>query len=156
MDINADIVPNVGLGGFLLRNKITEYLEVFVKLKQDNAIEFEQTGLFEACYKIKSCALEVYVDIRNSKVYKIAAVAGYKGGLNHNIYVGMSIEDAFTINSDLYFREADSAVLCKNTEGIAIDLGVDDPWPEEIMELNVDSIVVFAPEVFSALGQCGN
>lgn len=154
--MSNSIVPNCNVENIFLRKKITEYSEMLAQQKSHGLLEFEEPDEYTGCYHLKGLYLEIYVDKRNEKIYKIAVLKGFSGAFEEKIRLGMTIPDACEKDPRLYFKESESIMLFKGIEGICIDLGVDDPWPDELDDLCVDSIIVFATEAFTFEGLKGH
>lgn len=155
LELNAPIVPNQGLGGLTLRTSVIEIQDLFIGLGVTKPGSFEMVVPFEAMYHFGKGEINAAVDIRNGKIYRLAACAGYKGFLFGKIFVGMKVKDAIALEPNLYYDEAEEVILCKGAQGLAIDVAESDPPPELVPEMAIYAINVFAEETRTMQGQEG-
>jgi hypothetical protein len=155
VQLDAPIVPDRGLGGLWLRTPLGELQDLFLRLALANEIRFELAGLFEARYQLANGAVEVAVDVRNGKVFRLSASTGYQGLLFSRIAVGMTVREALTHQPDLYYDEAEEMLLYKGSDGVSLDVPAIDPSPEEVPEMTIRAINVFASEIGTREGQEG-
>jgi len=156
IQLDGEIVPNVGLGGLRLRSKLFDIQDLIYAWASPDKPSYELISPFEARYRLGAGAVGIGVDVRNGKVFKLSAYPRYKGKLFGKIDVGMNIRDAITVEPSLYYDEADGLIRCLGVKGLAIDLSADDPPPELVPTLKIAAISVFAEEVNTAEGQTGN
>jgi hypothetical protein len=156
LDIYADIIPNQGLGGLQLRIPVRAIQELLDSLGVLREGSYQLVAPFEARYRLAGGAVEVAVDIRNGKVFKLIAHAGYKGALFGRVTVGMRVRDAIAVEPRLYYNPAEEFICCEGVSGLAIDLPVIDPLPREVPELIISSIAVYASEIATLQGQEGD
>ncbi|MBD1584033.1 hypothetical protein [Pseudoalteromonas sp. S16_S37] len=155
MMINS-IMPNMGVGDIYLRRTLSEYSKLLAEKKSQNLLEVKDLDDGTQIYHLIDMYLELFVDKRNGKICKIAMLKGFEGSFEEKIYVGMTIPEACKNDSRLYFKESESLMFFEGVKGICVELGVDDPWPEELKNLYVDSIAIFAEEAFTFEGTKGN
>src|SRR5689334_12872051 len=87
--LDADIVPNQGLGGLRLRVSLAEIQELVPTWEPPGERSYELVRPFEARYKLANGVIEIGVDVRNGKIFKLIANRGYDGILFGKIRVGM-------------------------------------------------------------------
>jgi hypothetical protein len=116
---------------------------------------FTLVSPLEARYEFTDYRLQVYVDVRNGKIYKLAALPGYKGLLFNKIYVDMKVSEAMALEPALYYDEATEVIRCKNILGLAIDVPETDPPPELVPGMTISAISIYAEEAFTPLGNLG-
>lgn len=152
----ADIVPNQGLGGLTLRINIQEIDHLLTDLLlRGREGFFHLASVFEARYKFEDYGIEVAVDVRNGKIFKLIARPGYGGKLFSKIKTGMRVKDAMNLEPRLYYDEAEEKVLCKDVSGVTIDIREINPNPEAVPSLNIYTISVYAEESMTLQGQSG-
>lgn len=149
LDNNAEIKPNIGLGGINLRCNIY----VIESLITSNG---EKVGISEIRYQFGSGQVLAGIDSRNNKVFKLTALNGYTGKLFGKIYVGMKVRDAFNLEPSLYYDEAEELILCNGVLGVSIEVPEVDPLPSEVADMTIYSISVYADETRTLRGQEGN
>jgi hypothetical protein len=117
---------------------------------------FRLVSPFEARYSLEDGSVEFAVDVRNGKIFKVIAQAGYEGKLFGGISVGMPVSDATDMDPRMYYDEASELLLLRDVPGVCLEVPLDDPTPEEAMRLTICAISVFAPEIETAAGLTGN
>jgi hypothetical protein len=153
VQLDAPIIPDQGLGGILLRTPVRELQELFVS--SGKSMTFELVSLFEARYRLANGAIEVTVDVRNGKIFKLTARSGYRGLLFDKIGVGTTVREAIACVPALYYDETEEMVLCKGCAGVSLDVPEIDPPSDRAQKMSIDSINVFASEINSLDGQEG-
>jgi hypothetical protein len=156
LDIYAPIIPNASLGGFQLRVPVRSIQELLDGLGVIKEGSFQLVAPFEARYQLAEGAVEMAVDVRNGKIFKLIANAGYKGTLFGRIMVGMRVKEAIGIEPRLYYDQAEQFIYCEGVSGLAIDVPVIDPFPREVPDLIISSIAVYAREIATLQGQDGD
>ena len=154
--LEAPIVPDEGLGGLELRTKITDIQELFMGLGLYQSGICELIAPFEARYSLGKGEVQVGVDVRNGKIFKIIAGPGYQGLLFGKISVGMGVGEAMRQEPCLHYDDAEEAVLYRGCPGVMLDVPESDPFPETVPTLQISAISVYAVEAFSRDGQKGH
>ena len=162
LKIDEPIIPNFGLGGLRIRTPLIEIQKSVSEGSIFGAVRYEMASVFEARYYVADGAVAIGVDIRNGKVFRLSAMAGYTGLLFGKVAVGMRVADAFALVPGLYHNEADGVIYCRDPDregadipGLAIDVGEDDPIPRLVPSMNIHAISVFIAELFSEEGLTG-
>jgi hypothetical protein len=150
----APIVPNESLGGLRLRTYLLEIAELVRGLGVTTPGRYELASPFEARYLFGDGSVQVAVDVRNGRIFKLIASEAYRGTFGA-VRVGMPLRDAIIEDPRLYYDEAEECVLCRGVEGITIDVPVVDPDPCQVPELPISAICVFAAEILTQQGQRG-
>lgn len=153
--LEAPIVPDEGLGGLELRTKIGDVQELFMGLGLYQSGSCELVPPFEARYSLGKGEVQVGVDVRNGKIFKIIAGSGYQGSLFGKIFIGMEVGEAMTREPCLHYSESEEAVLYKGCPGVTLDVPEIDPSPETVPAMRISAISVYATEAFSLDGQRG-
>ena len=156
VNLEAPIIPNEGLGGLKLRSKIADMQDLFTGLGLYQSGSFELVAPFEARYRLGNGKVEVGVDVRSGKIFKIIAGPGYQGLLRGKVSVGMSVGEAMQHEPCLRYDEAEETVLLTGCPGVALDVPESDPLPELVPTLQISAISVYAAEAFRGEGQRGN
>jgi hypothetical protein len=157
VQIDAPIVPNQGLSGIALRARMAdlrELLEATYIRNLPRSDWYELASPWEARYRLGP--VEIAVDVRNGKVFKVTARSGYVGKLFGKIGVGMPVGEAMKLEPRLYYDEAEEIVLVRGCPGITIDVPEIDPDPALVPSYPIHAISAMAPEAFTADGQLGN
>jgi hypothetical protein len=149
LTLDESIMPSEGLGGLRLRTHITaldDLLErVYIgKLTGDRW--YELVNLYEARYDLG--AVQVGVDVRNGKIFKLTASEGYNGLLFGKIWVGMSVTEAMAAEPLLYYDEVEEGLYVRDCPGVVLDIAEIDPRPDEVASYPIVGISVFAPEIW--------
>lgn len=155
LDLNAEIVPDVGLGGLKLRTHLSE-LENIKEFPWFRPDSYCLVSPFEARYRFSDGKIAAAVDVRNGKVFKLIAYRGYLGKLLGQICVGMSVREAMKIEPRLFYDEAEEVIACKDVPGLTIDIPEIDPPIELVPDLFIHAISVFVTEIRTVSGQEGN
>jgi hypothetical protein len=155
LDTTAPIKPNESLGGIRLRTHIGELQNLIEEAWISQISHGETTrvflgGPFEACYTIAEVVV-VSADIRNGSVYKLSAINGYRGTLFDNVRIGTRVSDVLALPGATY-DDCDQAIVFDNTPGVALSVSADDPCIEELQNLSVTAITVFAAEMLEPVG----
>lgn len=155
IDLDAEIVPDDGLGGLRLRTRLCDLQDLLNGLGQTRRGSYELVTPFEARYRLLDGEIEAAVDFRNGKIFKLIACSGYRGRLFGRIAVGMPVREAMLLEPRLYYSEPEELILCRGVEGLAIDVPETDPPPDLVPDLAIEAISVYAREVSTAAGAEG-
>jgi hypothetical protein len=151
IDLDADIVPDEGLGGLHLRTTVQDLMPLI-----DGGQEaVPRTTGYEATYKLEEGIVEAAVDTRNGKVFRLTAHIGYRGKLFGTISVGMRISDAMVADHRVRYDEIEECVVGAGVDGVAIEVPEVDPIPETVPSMPIHAISVYAREIWTAAGQAG-
>ncbi len=156
---DSPIVPDQGLGGLKLRSLLVDiqglleaqYIQQLPDLPDRAWYRLEKP--FEAIYRVGP--VEIAVDVRNGKVFRLSAFAGYRGKLFGKIRVGMLVRDALAQDQRLYYDEAEELLLFRGVEGVSLDVPEVDPDPAEVSRFPISAISVFAREITTPEGLMG-
>ena len=117
--ISDPIIPNVGLGGFLLRTPLKDLhrflMDIYIERKGDSSW-CSAESIFDIAYDLAPMLL--VVNAHNGKVGSIIARSGYCGTVFGRISVGMLIGDAMAIDDRLYYDEALEKVFVRDCPGV--------------------------------------
>lgn len=139
--ITAPIIPYVSMGNIKLGSNIDD---VVSELKKNN---------LKICHRNGGGQLKEFYDIeqfmtigfmtKNRKIDSLYSNVNYKGGINNQIYVGMTLEEVKDTDSSLVYMDSDDEYLSLNN-GYIIRLE-DNGW----IDLNVIEITLemFFPSV---------
>lgn len=155
LSIYADIVPDRGLGNLALRTHISKLYDLISGLGQWKEGSCNLISPYEAIFRPGKGEIEISVDIRNGKVFKLTASDGYKGKLFGQIGVGMNIGQLISSFPDFYYYEAEEYIACKGVSGIALSISETDPPLEKLPYLSVSAISVYVREMDTIQGQKG-
>lgn len=156
LQLDAEIIPNHGLGNLKLRLSICDLVELVTGLGVYKSGSFYLASPFEARYRLGEGQVEIAVDVRNGKVFKLIAYAGYKGKLFNKITVGMQVHQAMKLEPRLFYDEAEEVILCRGVQGLTIDIPEIDPPPNLVPEMEIKAISVFAEEINTLQGMKGH
>lgn len=158
LKINEPIRPGQGLGGLRLRTEIGDYQDLILEKVSDETCTCELIRPFEARYAFEQGVIQVAVDVRNSKIFKLIAGHGYEGLLFGKIKVGMTVAEAMSLDSDLYYDEVEEAVLHRRPEGrgVVIDVPEIDPPPHMVPGLRISHISIHIEELTEPQAQRGS
>ncbi|AOR64140.1 hypothetical protein [Pectobacterium wasabiae] len=148
IDIKANIIPSVSLGGVILGEHIGRYEYLLDK----HVVKYVQDAIFSVKYKFPDYHLSISVDVRNGNIYKITAHSGYIGGMN-GVFIGDPI---IKIPKSFVYDDCDEGYMDKNMDGVIIQTDIDDPLPEELASAKVGVIAVFLPSAFTLSSECSN
>lgn len=153
--LDAEIIPNHGLGNLTLRAHISDIEVLLVGLGVYEQGSFSLVSPFEARYRLGRGEIEVAVDVRNGKIFKLIAYEGYRGKLFGKITAGMRVGDAMRLEPRLYYDEAEEAVLCRGVSGLTVDVPEIDPPAELVPGMQIKAIAVYAEEIDTLQGNAG-
>jgi hypothetical protein len=153
----APRVPNEGLRGLELRTPLTELQDILRKFDIENADPmggwYELVTEYEARYELGP--VEIGVDVRDGKVFKLIAKRSYQGKLFGKISIGMNAGEAMTLEPRLYYDEIEDGLLVRGCEGIMVDVPEIDPPPHMVPSHRISAISVYAEEAVAPEGQKG-
>ena len=149
LDIDAPIIPNQGLGGLALRTHISELEDLVMGLGSWKAGSCELVAPFEARYSFGNGEIQAAVDVRNGRIFRLTARAGYKGKLFDKIILGMSVRQALELSPELYYSETEELILSKGVAGLSLDVPEIDPLPASVPGMSIFAINVFVQEINS-------
>ncbi len=155
ISLAASIGQNKGLRGLTLRARLAGVQVLFLGLDLYEKGECRLFAPFEACYRLGDGEIEVAVDVRNGKVFRLIAGPGYQGLLCGKIGVGMSAGESMRREPSLRYDESEEAIVYDDCPGVLLDLPEVDPLPEAVPALAISAISVYAPEAFSPASQRG-
>jgi hypothetical protein len=146
IDIEAPIIPKQSLGGFKLRTHIEELEDIIFGLGVWKEGSCKLMPPFEARYTFGKGEVEIAVDVRNGKIFRISAHTGYKGKLFNQIGIGMPVREVFELEPKLYYDEPEEMILHHDILGISLDIFDIDPPPALVPNMNIDAISVYDVE----------
>jgi hypothetical protein len=152
---DAPIVPDWGLGGLTLRTRMLDVQDLFYGLGLYSKGSYRLVTPFEARYRLEEHRIEIAIDVRNGKIFKLMAIEGYSGLLFGGVAVGMLVREATDLVPDLYYSEADEGILCRGVAGLFIDISETDPPPELVPSLSITSISVEVRELETGAAERG-
>jgi hypothetical protein len=151
----AEIMANRSLGGLDLRRPLLDVQEELSSLGTARPGSYQLVAPFEAWYKVDDSSIEIAVDVRNGKIFKLIAREGYEGMLFGGIKVGSRFSDALCFDGSLYYDEVDEIALSKNFPGLSMDLSAPIDDLTDVALVTIVAIAVFAEEIDSLAGQRG-
>ena len=148
IDIYADIVPGKSLGGFDISESVVKYWSLLDFYSSLGKLGCSQTSISTVRYSFSGAPVELSVDIRTGKIYKISALVGYVGSFLKKIKVGDSINKV--LDQDLGFRyeDFDMAFFSSVYPGIVLEPDIYDPLPEDMPKLNIEAITIIDIDYF--------
>ena len=156
ISLASAILPNEGLGGLKVRTPLADIQDLFLGLGLYKKGDCHLVAPFEARYRLGEGEIEVSVDVRNGKVFKLTAGPGYQGLLCGKISVGMAAGEAMQRETGLRYDEVEEAIVYDGCPGVLLDVPEVDPQPDRVPALTISAISVYASEAFSPAGQTGN
>ncbi|QDV38390.1 hypothetical protein [Tautonia plasticadhaerens] len=156
IDLDAPIVPDEGLGGVALREELSTQLAGLLDASPGGDASFELVSPAEARFRPGDGEVEIAVDVRTGRIFKLIARPGYRGTLFGAIRVGMTAQEAMRLEPRLYFDEAEGALYCRGVAGVQLDLDDPDPPSGLVPGLPIVAICVFAKEIETLGGQDGD
>jgi hypothetical protein len=153
IDLDAPIVPGDGLGGLHVRVPLAQVQSLFVEhlLATNGRLDWlSMTHLAEATYRLGP--VQIAVDVRNGKIFKLTALSGYRGQLFEKLAVDMSVARAMELEPRLYYDESEEMLLIKGCHGVSLDVPAVDPDPREVPTYRISAISVIAPEALTVEG----
>lgn len=156
ININAPIIPNESLGGVKLRENKNSLIELF----NLNNISYEVSNENEdnkrvSLFSILEEIIIVYVDNKNSKIFRVTAKAGYFARLFDKIKIGDTLQEILNCDEGFFYDEREDTILSSKHHGISLDLDVADYLATDVINPKIESISVFAEESITLEGQRG-
>ncbi len=140
INIRAEIIPAIGLGGILLGESLVKY-ETWLR---SGFVKYQQDSLFSVKYLLPEYPIEIGVNIRDGNIYRISALNGYLGKYN-NLGIGMPVKQ---IGCDFTYDDCDEGFINKGIPGLIIEPDIDDPLPDELEKARIGVITVYDPKFF--------
>lgn len=132
--LDLDIYPGIGLGGFKLGDPLPMDTE---GLTASNDFDGETT------YTIENGSLCFAISKRTLRIFRISALSGYPGKLNSHIYTGMEISNLLTEFSGWRYSEEQSGFHHEDYIGVMIAPDLEDATEEEAMSCTIGEIAVY-------------
>jgi hypothetical protein len=73
LQLDAEIIPNHGLGGLTLRTSLQNVQELITGWGLWGKVSYQLVAPYEARYLLPGGLIELAVDVRNGKIFKILA-----------------------------------------------------------------------------------
>jgi hypothetical protein len=153
------------LGGFRIGSRIGEYEDVLVRetlssvnlrmSPDSHRLAVKPWGKYLSPWglAITLWPVEVYVDIRDSSIYRVDALPGYKAGYN-GVKIGMTWAEARRLAPTIEWNTELDALAIPEVEGLFFDLSEDDPTrPDEyVMHIPIAGIGIYDVSKGTGLG----
>jgi hypothetical protein len=152
---DADIIPNHSLGGLKLRTRLYDVQDLIVGVGMLGKVSFALTGPFVAVYRFADSEIALAVDVRNGQIFRLTAYPGYRGSLFGKLRVGMRVAEAMELDPRLFYNEAEGFICCSGVAGLVIDIPEIDPPPDQVPQMMISAISVYAAEINTLEGQRG-
>lgn len=152
INTDAPILPDVGLAGLSLRSPIIEAAPHIDRARNCGELVYELPTPYEARYRMRGIPVEIGVDVRNGKIFRLTAYEGYLGTLFGRVRVGMRAVDVLSNDPRLYFDEAEGMILCEGVPGVCLELSDADPIADWVNVMSIDAISVYAQEITTRAG----
>ena len=150
LQIDAPIQPGVGLGGIELHGSVQELSPLLEETFLDRAHEepwYWMASPWEVRYSLG--AVEVGVDVRTGRIFKLSAKEGYQGTLFDEIRVGMLVADALALDPRIAYDEGESLLTVRGCMGVTLDIAAPDPDPRTVPMMPISAISVLESEVLT-------
>ncbi|MEI7801117.1 MAG: hypothetical protein WCI97_00590 [Bacteroidota bacterium] len=126
IDINADIVPNKGIGDIMLLDNAFSLRQLILSntlSEQDIEWTFETEKQFPDWLTLNyKGILLVGVNIYLGKIISLTVRNGFKGKIFSKISIGSKVEDLMRIDNNFYYDESDEYILHKTDFNIRFDI----------------------------------
>ncbi|SFF40180.1 hypothetical protein SAMN04487969_13411 [Paenibacillus algorifonticola] len=127
INLNAPILPWVGIGGLSLHSHISNYYPLLV----NEDVQAKLLGKFLIRYEINE-SVDLWFNLMNGKLFKITALNKYRGMLFGKIRIGMHINEVLSIEPSFEYDDFEE-VYC-SSKGIYIETN---PVNETVMWISV-------------------
>ncbi|GMK47428.1 hypothetical protein PghCCS26_45580 [Paenibacillus glycanilyticus] len=127
INLNAPILPWIGMGDLNLYNRIGD----FYQLLNSEEVKVNLLGKFLIRYEINN-SIDLWFNLNNGKLFKLTALNKYNGTLFEKIKIGMHIEEVLSIEPSFEYDEFEE-VYCSN-KGIYIET---DPANDTVLWISV-------------------
>lgn len=93
-------------------------------------------------YGFEDLHVELSVDVRTGIVYRISALAGYKGMFLDSIGIGTSIPEVLAMDLGVEYRDVEDAFQTTQYYNLWLEQDISDPLPEDYPDLKIESITI--------------
>lgn len=114
INLEAPIIPWVGMGGIKLYSHISE----LKSLIEEEKAEYFMYDKFLVRYEIKG-KIYLFFNLLNGKLFKITTLDEYKGLLFNKIFVGQNVEDLLTYDASFEYDEFEEVYV--SDKGVFIE-----------------------------------
>lgn len=132
-----------------------EYQEMISSEAIEHPNSYRLSSVFQASYALAGGAIEIVVDVRNGKIPRITAFAGYEGFAPGSVRVGMLVADVMSNSPGWYYDEGEELILNRSEPGIALNVSESDPDPSAVMQLYVTAVSVYSDALETAARHIG-
>ena len=136
IDLDAPIIPWIGLGGIRLYSKVDEIKDILNAPETKKEVSYDDTR-----YEIEN-AIYIFVNNYNNKVYKLTATDNYRGTLFEQIKIGMNVNDILKIEPSFEYEDFEEVFI--SPKGIYMERDLNDivfwlsVFVKESEALNID------------------
>lgn len=136
IDLDAPIIPGIGLGGIRLYSKVDEIKDIL------NAPEIKKEVSYNGTMYELENAIRIFVNNHNNKVYKLTAIDNYRGTLFEQIKIGMNVNDILKIEPSFEYEDFEEVFI--SPKGIYMERDLNDivfwlsVFVKESEALNID------------------
>jgi len=136
LNLQAPILPHIGLGGIKLSAHIQNYKELISSFSwlDFSTLEDQSISLFSPFhigYELQDTLVMIF-DVLTGKLERICVKKEYKGTLFDKIQVGMPIEEAIKMESRLKYDELEEYFYIDGVAGVVIESDASDSYIEVI------------------------
>ena len=118
IDLDAPIIPWIGLGGIRLYSKVDEIKDILNAPETKKEVSYDDTR-----YEIEN-AIYIFVNNHNNKVYKLTATDNYRGTLFEQIKIGMNVNDILKIEPSFEYEDFEEVFI--SPKGILVERDLND------------------------------
>ena len=140
LDINAPIIPWVGLGNIKLYDNIKN-LRIIIAQDDIKGLLYDK---FLVRYELKD-KIYLFFNLLNGKLFKITALKNYEGTVLNQIKIGMSSKELLKMDSS--FEYDDFEEVYDSKKGVFIET---DPETDEIRWISVFIKELESPQFMQA------
>jgi hypothetical protein len=150
LQTDAPIEPGFGLGGIRLGRPIQELrplLEESFLIRGDEELWYWMSSPWEVRYTLGP--VEIGVDVRSGRIFKLTAREGYRGTLFDRIRVGMIVADVMALDQRVAYDEVEALLTVRGCTGITLDVAALDPDLRDVPMLRITAISVLDHEALA-------
>jgi hypothetical protein len=142
IDLSAQIIPGRSAGGVFIGARLSALYPKLKYLIYSNRCRTLIEDPFYVRYEVTN-AFSLVVHVLNGRIIKLGCLKNYIGRLSNGICVGMTIGEAQSLNSSIYFDDNNEQFRFKGVPGIALES------KSSTLSGAIEAITVYSPALES-------
>ena len=145
INIQAPIIPGVGLGGLNLLTPIADLVNLVARERESGAITDREFHTGERSYGLRNGAIWVEFRQNDQRILELTADRGYGGALFDAIRIGTTIREAMALDPRIYLNDLECFFMIEGVDGVLLSIDDDDPSLDFALDMPISQITVHEP-----------